>query len=394
MSKYRIVSGCLALLVAIILGWPSNGFAWEQGRGHGGRSHEGRGERGHGRDDDDDWFDDDRFDDDRDWSRGNQRGRGWQPGWGAMAGLEGLVQVLDQGYRYHDVPGYRYDPGFGQGWVPVPVPVWDPYGPLPPQAGWGGVQIIPPSQSTFYRPNSLTTTTRDRMDFSRVLPGAGQGPVSPQWSAPGMPTTAPFREYAHQAFAAGDYVAAARWSTHAMVDAPGDAELGLFAAHCQFAIGEYSAAADLLATSLETLPPQFWGGVPANFRAFYGQNDYVPQLAALEQEVGRPSARPSSAALLGYHYLFLGYRAQAQGMFERALAVEPENRLAARLLPIASTVEAVNSPVQTPAPQPPLPGSSPTGSSTMEPAPVGPTSAAPPAGVLPVPPTAEEIPIR
>jgi hypothetical protein len=141
----------------------------------------------------------------------------------------------------------------------------------------------------------------------------------------------PDYEISLAAFAAGDYQSAAEAASNAVAADSGNGKLQLYLAQCQFAVGDFAASADSLTTAFELLPQSQWGLVIENFRQFYKQNDYVPQVEKLLAFSEQPETSPLGHALQAYHYHYLGHPDAAADQLRAALRNSDPPRLAIEL---------------------------------------------------------------
>jgi predicted Zn-dependent protease len=123
------------------------------------------------------------------------------------------------------------------------------------------------------------------------------------------------KDFARQgeiAFRDSDYKRAAREWRHALVDDPQNGLLVLMMAQALFQSGEYNEAAGAVQAGLQLMPRDKWDVVVGNYKELYGNTqDYVDQLKLLENTVKEKPKDPALRLLVGYHYLFLGYPAEA-----------------------------------------------------------------------------------
>ncbi len=130
-----------------------------------------------------------------------------------------------------------------------------------------------------------------------------------------------FYSLAVQAFQAGQYQDAIRYSQHAMVDNPRNPQVILLMAQALFATGDYDAAADAIQMAQQMTPEDQWGAIAGNYAQYYPNiQDYTNQLRALEQSARNANPPdPAQNFLLGYHYGYLGYPQQAVTQLDKAL---------------------------------------------------------------------------
>jgi len=151
---------------------------------------------------------------------------------------------------------------------------------------------------------------------------------------PTMPQTGIAGDFAisgGQDFKAGRYNLALREWEPAMVENPENGGLALLTGQALFAVGKFDEAAGVVQRGMSVLPEDRWGEAVSNYRQLYGNSsDYRDQLKALE----RASKQKESAAiefLLGYQYAYLGFPREAVRELDKAIAINPDDRLANRL---------------------------------------------------------------
>jgi hypothetical protein len=155
----------------------------------------------------------------------------------------------------------------------------------------------------------------------------GLGPM--QWNAPpaAPPANPAFTpemrrllDLAENAFRAGRYDEALD-KVQTLLD--GKPDLGLAAllhAETLFALGKYPEGAAALHWAISNLPRQQWGVIVENYRHFYAQPEkFTEQLRSLENYVRQNPTIPAGHFLLGFHYGYLGRRAEAAGQLAAAL---------------------------------------------------------------------------
>ena len=152
----------------------------------------------------------------------------------------------------------------------------------------------------------------------QVIPAAGNG--------------GEFQLQAEQAFREQRYEDAARLVSHAVVEDSNNGLLHLFASQALFAMGDYQSAAAAIQQGAAMLDRSQWGFVVENFKKFYGANDYVVQMKALEQFTKENPNESYALFLKGYHYKYLGYDESARKPLSQAVELESRDLLAAELL--------------------------------------------------------------
>jgi tetratricopeptide (TPR) repeat protein len=89
------------------------------------------------------------------------------------------------------------------------------------------------------------------------------------------------------------------------------------------------------------LPKDQWGVVVSNYTELYSQpGDYTKQLRDLEGAVRAKPDDPALRFLLGFHYDYLGYPAEAVTELTKAHNLAPNDQLADSLLQQASAKAA------------------------------------------------------
>lgn len=134
--------------------------------------------------------------------------------------------------------------------------------------------------------------------------------------SPGQPDF----EISIAAFAAGDYQSAVEAAKRAAAADTSNGKLQLYLAQCQFAVGDFASSADALTKAFEVLPQSQWGLVIENFRQFYKQNDYVPQVEKLLAYSEQSENQAIGQTLQAYHYHYLGHPDVAANRLRAALA--------------------------------------------------------------------------
>lgn len=139
---------------------------------------------------------------------------------------------------------------------------------------------------------------------------------------------------AEQAFRSGDYGKAARFADLATSLDESNGKLMLFASQAHFANQEYSEAVDALksaAAILETKSEDL-SFVIANFKLFYGQNDFVSQIKQLSNRLKQFPDDADAWLLRGYQYGALGHPAAAKKDLQKAKHLGASASLADQLL--------------------------------------------------------------
>ena len=97
-----------------------------------------------------------------------------------------------------------------------------------------------------------------------------------------------------------------------------------------FATGRFEQAAGATQLAMQLLPQNQWGAVVTNFRELYQGNNYTTQLRALEASV-KSEDSPAKRFLLGFHYGYLGHPEHAVRQLNKAIELNPKDKLAAQL---------------------------------------------------------------
>ncbi|HVW37445.1 MAG TPA: hypothetical protein VHB99_09070, partial [Pirellulales bacterium] len=156
-------------------------------------------------------------------------------------------------------------------------------------------------------------------------------PTTPQAAAPND-----YMALGEQDFKAGRYDSALRNWQHAMVDNPQNGGLVMLMGQALFATSKYDESAGAVQQGMSMLPEEQWGAVVSNHRELYGSpTDYKSQLKALEA-ARKQKESPALEFLLGYHYGYLGYPREAVRELDKAIALNPQDQLAAKLKQIMS----------------------------------------------------------
>ncbi len=99
------------------------------------------------------------------------------------------------------------------------------------------------------------------------------------------------------------------------------------------ATDQFSESAGAIQAAMQTLPQDKWDVVIKNFRDLYGKGeDYTTQVRALEKAARDKPDEAGLRFLLGYHYGFLGYPAEAVKQLEKCLSIAPQDEVARKLL--------------------------------------------------------------
>lgn len=144
-----------------------------------------------------------------------------------------------------------------------------------------------------------------------------------------------FQKQAEEAFRENRYEDAARLSNHAIVEDSRNGKLHLFASQTFFALEDYTSAAAAVQQAAALLDRSEWGFVVKNFQQFYQGDDYVTQMAKLDDYIDQNPKAAFAYFLRGYHFLFLGHEEAARKDLAKAVELEPRDLLAAELLEMA-----------------------------------------------------------
>ena len=152
---------------------------------------------------------------------------------------------------------------------------------------------------------------------------------------PAAEGAADYQLRAEQAFREGDYEEAARLSDHAILEDNRNGKLHLFASQILFALGDYASAAAAIQQAAALLGRGEWGFVVENYQEFYRNEDYVTQMARLDEYIEQNPEAAYARFLRGYHFLYLGHMEAARDDLAKAFELEPRDLLAAELLKTA-----------------------------------------------------------
>ena len=103
--------------------------------------------------------------------------------------------------------------------------------------------------------------------------------------------------------------------------------------------------------AMSLLPSDHWGVVVKNYTDLYPNvGNYTSQLRSLESARNAKTDDPALRFLLGFHYNYLGYPAQAERELKKTIELQPQDEMAKQLLSVVKG--------ETPAPSTPpsLPG--------------------------------------
>ena len=140
------------------------------------------------------------------------------------------------------------------------------------------------------------------------------------------------------AFRTGNYSEAVYDWRHALLDDSQNGTLAMMLAQALFASGSYQEAAGATQWAMSMLPPDQWGVVVKNYTDLYPVvQNYTDQLRALEKARNEKPSDPALRFLLGFHYYYLGYPAQATRELEKEFSCATR-RVSRKLL---STIKGV-----------------------------------------------------
>jgi len=250
-------------------------------------------------------------------------GWGWGGhGWG-WSGYSPWYSGLGWGWGYPYDYGYSYYPNFGNYYYSyAPTGYGDDYYNPYASLGYNNTGVVA---------DSGVTAPQQFADLSpRPLPDPS---LTPPAIAEGQPQEATgameYYSEARTAFLDGDYQNAMRLAGHAGLDAPQNPKVHELISLALFALGNYPAAANEAHAAMALGTIADW----KDLYAYYNDaNKYTTQLRALEKAA---MDNPSSAAehfLLGYHYLMIGARENANTELARAVKLAPNDDLAGRYL--------------------------------------------------------------
>ncbi|QEH32000.1 Tetratricopeptide repeat protein [Aquisphaera giovannonii] len=131
---------------------------------------------------------------------------------------------------------------------------------------------------------------------------------------------------AKHAFKAGDYAKALDLTDRAIKDRPDQPAVHQFRALCLFALKRYEEAAAVAYAVLSAGPAWSW----ATLVGLYPDVEaYTGQVRALEAAVKAKPADPAGHFLLAYHYMVQGHQQAAASQYEKVVALQPDDKLAA-----------------------------------------------------------------
>ncbi len=296
-------------------------------------------------------------------------GAGW-PGSVAAQTFRGAGNSWSNAHPYSWYNGHwnnhRYGNGFGGYTSPpalpslsavltsssAPLNTWDRFGTgsgmggyananYPPAwgtGGWGqGSQWYNSGYVPYYNPyNDPAVTTT--FNYGRPVP-VPTGAKLPDVDNPAV-------GLAIDKFRTGDYAKALSLVDLVINNQPYDAAAHELRGLILFAMKDYFRAAATIHSVLATGPGWDWTTLSS---VYSNMQHYQSQLAALENYVDSHPNKPDARFLLAYHYISAGRTADAKNQLERVTALEPSEKLAAKLL------RMVDDDAATQAPPPPPP---------------------------------------
>ena len=249
-------------------------------------------------------------------------------------GLNGYGYCLN-GYGYGSNYGY---PGWGcTGYLPNCAYVGYGYPAYGNYAGYGVANGLA-SSGLAYAPlqmNTLGVATATDAGPAVVPSTVAAKPDldTTSGAASGLPTAEQFARIGETAFRARDYKGAVRAWRHGLVDDPQNAVLVMMLSQALLATEQYSESAGAVQSGMQMLPEDKWDVVIKNFRDLYGKGeDYTAQIRTLEKAAREKPEEPSLRFLLGYHYGFLGYPAEAVKQLEKCVSLAPRDEVAQKVL--------------------------------------------------------------
>jgi len=147
-------------------------------------------------------------------------------------------------------------------------------------------------------------------------------------------------------FYAGNYEGALTKVNQALKEMPKDAVVHEFRALTLFALGRYNEAAATIHPVLAVGPGWDW---PTLVGLYPSVDVYTEQIRKLEQYVKANPKAADAQFLLAYHYLTCNHKDAAYKTFEKVVALQPSDAIAAEY----AQMTAPESKSETPVPQPP-----------------------------------------
>jgi hypothetical protein len=237
--------------------------------------------------------------------------------------------------------GFSYaSPAYVAPVYPWPIYSYDAYGPVvyadPP------VAAAPPYAAgrAALDPAGFDAPVRSDAEFRNAAGVSADAPIGPKVLKVGPAKVEPGAEAAagnfaregEDAFKARDYKSAVRSWRHALLDDPNNATLVMLLAQGLFAAGEYDESAGAAQAAMRMLPQDKWGVVVGNYTELYSNTqDYVDQLKTLEKAVKDDPKDPARRFLVGFHYGYLGYPADAVRELDKLVEMNPKDELGRKL---------------------------------------------------------------
>jgi hypothetical protein len=208
--------------------------------------------------------------------------------------------------------GYGY---WGFGWG-----CWD----TPDCGGW--VCYEPLDADSYSNPYCGEDPSVDGVDYSTPINRLAESPADPQH---GDPQNSEAYSAAQHAFREGDLDGSLKAISQALVESPRNREVHQLHSLVLFARKDYHRSAAVAHAVLQDGPGWKWN----TLQKFYSSPEgYTEQLRSLEGYVKANPAEADVRLLLAYHYLMLNHLESAKGQLAHAVAMEPKDKLASRIL--------------------------------------------------------------
>jgi tetratricopeptide (TPR) repeat protein len=241
-------------------------------------------------------------------------------GWGGIGlGWGGYYPYGGLSVGYHSRHfGFLYGTGGGYGY---PWPYYD-YDPCCVYYPGGATYSITDSQPYAYAPRAAASISTDGIvsdATAAAIPSNTQperlNPTPVASTNPDPAAADSARDFARDgeiSFKKGDYKQAMREWRHALLEDPQNGTLVMMMAQAQFQTGDFNQAAGAVQAGMMMLSKDKWGVVVGNFKELYSETqDYVDQVKVLEKAIKDEPKNPALRFLVGFHYLYLGYPAEA-----------------------------------------------------------------------------------
>jgi Flp pilus assembly protein TadD len=292
------------------------------------------------------------------WSgaRGNWHGghewdnyfnRGFVGGWGWGGGYDGYSPWFagwDWGWGYpyaYSLYGSYPDTGY----YPT-VNYYSDTGNYPYVAGYYPNDADDYSYS--YPPETSYSTANVAADSGAAAPLAPQAAPPIAEGQSGASDALQYYSEAREDFLQGDYQNALRLAGHAELEAPTNPKVHELLSLALFALGKYGPAASEAHAAMAMGPVAQW----QDLYGYYNDvNKYTTQLRALEAAAMANPASSADQFLLGYHYLMIGARANAESRFAAAAKLSPGDTLAGQYLKQLRSNAPLTAPQIAPAPR-------------------------------------------